>query len=169
VVLDVVAYPRLFHQGRAGPDNSRTHLERWRLDRSKRAVRRQTLSEQRQEYPRFDERRSTRPYRYIYTVGFDLEQPSPEPLYRYDLHTGSVARHDFGATQVPSEAVFVPRSAQGEEDDGWLLCFVGDLAAERSALVILDARHPQGEPQAVIELPARVPLGFHGNWIADTA
>jgi len=24
-----------------------------------------------------------------------------------------------------------------------------------------------GEPVACIELPSRIPLGFHGNWIAD--
>ncbi len=170
VVVDVVSYPRQFEQARGtGLDNSRTHLERWRLDTSSRVVRRQTLSEQRQEFPRIDERRSTQPHRFIYTVGFGVDRPRPEPLYRHDLQTGGITRHDFGPSQVPSEAVFVPRSAQSGEDDGWLLAFVGDLASDRSALVILDAAHVQDEPQAVIELPARVPLGFHGNWIPEAA
>jgi 8'-apo-carotenoid 13,14-cleaving dioxygenase len=170
VVVDVISYPRQFEQARGtGLDNSRTRLERWRLDPTTSVVRRGTLSEHRQEFPRIDERRTTQPHRFIYTVGFGEDQPRPEPLYRHDLHSGSTARHDFGPTQVPSEAVFVPRSAQGAEDEGWLLAFVGDLASERSALVILDAAHVQDEPQAVIELPARVPLGFHGNWIPDTA
>lgn len=169
VIVDVITYPRQFDRTRGGLDNSQTRLERWRITPSSRAVRRQTLSEQRQEFPRFDERRATQPYRYLYTVGFDLDPTAAEPLYRHDLRTGGVVRHQFGAAQVPSEAVFVPRSAQGAEDDGWLLAFVGDLAANRSALVILDAAHVEDEPQAVIELPARVPLGFHGNWIADQA
>lgn len=170
VVMDVISYPRQFEQARGtGVDNSRTRLERWRLDRSSRVVRRQVLSEQRQEFPRIDERRTTQPHRFIYTVGVGEAEARPEPLYRHDLQTGSITRHDFGPTRVPSEAVFVARSEQSAEDEGWLLAFVGDLAADRSALVILDAAHVQDEPQAVIELPVRVPLGFHGNWISDTA
>jgi carotenoid cleavage dioxygenase-like enzyme len=33
--------------------------------------------------------------------------------------------------------------------------------------VILDSLNLGGEPVAEIELPVRVPMGFHGNWIAD--
>jgi carotenoid cleavage dioxygenase len=36
-----------------------------------------------------------------------------------------------------------------------------------SALHILNAGDPAGEAQAVIELPQRVPVGFHGNWVPD--
>ncbi len=169
VIVDVITYPRQFDRRAGGLDNQQTRLERWRLGPDSDSVRRHTLSEERQEFPRFDERRATQPYRYVYTVGFDLEPRAPEPLYRHDLRTGGVLQHRFGATHVPSEAVFVPRSAGGAEDDGWLLAYVSDLAADRSALVILDAAHLQDEPQAVIELPVRVPLGFHGNWIADQA
>jgi carotenoid cleavage dioxygenase len=34
-------------------------------------------------------------------------------------------------------------------------------------LHILNADDLEGEAQAVIELPQRVPAGFHGNWVAD--
>lgn len=169
VVVDVITYPRQLQQARgSGLDNGRTQLERWRLDESRRVVRRQVLCEHRQEFPRIDERRTAQPHRFIYTVGFGERVPQPEPLYRHDVQTGGCARHDFGPTGVPSEAVFVPRSGRSAEDEGWLLAFVGDLASGRSALVILDAAQVQDEPQATIELPARVPLGFHGSWIADT-
>ena len=36
-----------------------------------------------------------------------------------------------------------------------------------SDLVVLDAQDFCGEPVAIVQLPARVPNGFHGNWIAD--
>ncbi|MGB4342282.1 MAG: carotenoid oxygenase family protein, partial [Moraxellaceae bacterium] len=44
--------------------------------------------------------------------------------------------------------------------------YVHDINCGSSKVVILDAQNIEGEPQAVIELPVRVPLGFHGNWIA---
>ncbi|HEY7890426.1 MAG TPA: carotenoid oxygenase family protein [Steroidobacteraceae bacterium] len=105
--------------------------------------------------------------RYAYTTGIDVEHIRPQPLYRHDLETGNVLRHDFGPHLVPSEAVFVPRAADGPEDDGCLLSYVYDTDADRSSVVILNAHDFAGEPQAVIELPLRVPLTFHGNWIAD--
>jgi carotenoid cleavage dioxygenase len=40
---------------------------------------------------------------------------------------------------------------------------------ERGAadLVILSAQDFTGHPLATVHLPVRVPLGFHGSWIAD--
>jgi len=167
VVVDVVTYPRLFDRSKQGLESSTTHFERWRLDPTSSAVARKTLSDDKQEFPRCDERRTGSPYRYAYTVGLDVEHAGTQPLYRHDLHTGVTVRHDFGAHHMPSEAVFVPRSAQAPEGDGWLLAYVLDLQESRSSMVILNAQDPGGAPQAIIELPVRVPLGFHGNWIAD--
>ena len=36
-----------------------------------------------------------------------------------------------------------------------------------SALHILNADDLDGDAQAVVELPQRVPAGFHGNWVPD--
>ena len=33
------------------------------------------------------------------------------------------------------------------------------------AVVVLDASVPGDEPVARVHIPARIPLGFHGNWI----
>lgn len=167
VVVDAVVYQRVFDRSRQGLEASQTRLERWRLDWSRGRIERRVFSDCKQEFPRCDERRTTKPYRYAYTVGIDVEHVGPQPLYRHDLETGRVLRHDL-ARHVPSEAVFVPRAADGAEDDGWLLSYVYDMEADRSSVVILNARDFDGEPQAIIELPVRVPLTFHGNWIPDT-
>jgi carotenoid cleavage dioxygenase len=167
VVVDAVVYQRVFDRSRQGLEASQTRLERWRLDSSRRRIERRVFSDCKQEFPRCDERRTTKPYRYAYTVGIDVEHVGPQPLYRHDLETGRVLRHDL-ARHVPSEAVFVPRAADGAEDDGWLLSYVYDMEADRSSVVILNARDFDGEPQAIIELPVRVPLTFHGNWMPDT-
>jgi carotenoid cleavage dioxygenase len=75
--------------------------------------------------------------------------------------------HDFGPGRHPGEFVFVPRGADGAEDDGWLIGLVVDMNDETTDLVILNADDFGGPPQAVIHLPHRVPPGFHGNWVAD--
>jgi carotenoid cleavage dioxygenase len=167
VVVDAVVYQSVFDRSRQGLETSQTRLERWHLDLVRGCVERRVYSDCKQEFPRYDERRTTQPYRYAYTIGIDVEHIGRQPLYRHDLETGGVLHHDFGPHQVPSEAVFVPRVADGAEDDGWLLSYVYDMQADRSAVVILNAQDFEGEPQAVVELPVRVPLTFHGNWIPD--
>ena len=47
------------------------------------------------------------------------------------------------------------------------MSYVYDAATDRSDLVILDAQDITGEPVAAVHLPARVPIGFHGNWVPD--
>jgi carotenoid cleavage dioxygenase len=169
VIVDAVVYERVFDRSRQGLETSQTRFERWCLDSQRGRVERKVISECKQEFPRFDERRATRPYRYAYTVGIDVEHIGPQPLYRYDLETGRVLRHSFGPHHVPAEAVFVPCATDDAEDHGWLLSYVYDMQTDRSSVVILNAQDVEGDPQAVIELPVRVPLGFHGNWIPDVA
>lgn len=167
VVVDAVVYQRVFDRSRQGLEASRTRLERWRLDSQRGRVERKVLSDCKQEFPRYDERRTTQSYRYAYTTGFDVEHVGPQPLFRHDLETGHVVRRELGPHGVPSEAVFVPRAANGAEEDGWVLSYVYDMETDLSSVMILDAQDFAGEPVAIIELPVRVPLTFHGNWIPD--
>ncbi|MGM0563822.1 MAG: carotenoid oxygenase family protein [Pseudomonadota bacterium] len=168
VVVDVVAHDRMFVDSLQGPTQSRITFERWTLPAGGDRVQRQVLSTLPQEFPRFDERRATGPYRYAYTVASDLDRPDDNRLlYRHDLDTGELRQHDYGEGRVNAETIFVPRREEGAEDDGWLLSYVYDRHSDTSSVVILNADDLEGEPQAVIELPVRVPLGFHANWIAD--
>ena len=47
------------------------------------------------------------------------------------------------------------------------MSFVYDPEDDKSELIILDAQNIEDEPLCRIHLPARVPAGFHGSWIAD--
>jgi carotenoid cleavage dioxygenase len=62
--------------------------------------------------------------------------------------------------------VFVPKSADAAETDGWLLALRYDRELDRSDLVVLDANDFGGDPVAVVQLPRRVPFGIHGSWVA---
>ena len=63
--------------------------------------------------------------------------------------------------------MFVPRSAGAAEGDGWVLALRYDRDRDQSDLVVLNADDFGGDPVAVVELPRRVPFGFHGSWVAD--
>ena len=86
-------------------------------------------------------------------------------LFAHDLHTGEKQVRDFGAGRYPGEFVFVPRTADAPEGDGWLLGLVIDAGHEATELVILDTHDFTGTPVATVHLPHRIPPGFHGNWI----
>lgn len=65
------------------------------------------------------------------------------------------------------EPIFVPRSKDANESEGFLLSYVYREQDNRSDLVILDAMNIDDEPLAIIQLPHRVPFGFHGCWVNE--
>ncbi|HUR54487.1 MAG TPA: carotenoid oxygenase family protein [Gemmataceae bacterium] len=149
-----------------------THLYRWEVDLARGVVTEGALGRHPVEFPRIDERLTGRPYRYVYTVQFrDCSGPAGLPggslLRRYDVETGTSVAKDFGDRYVPGEPVFVPRSADAPEGDGWVLALRYDRDLDRSDLVVLDANEFVGDPVAVVQLPRRVPAGLHGSWVQD--
>ena len=96
----------------------------------------------------------------------DLENGSFGGLLRYDLKSGETQYHDFGESRTPSEFAMAPAPGSGE-DEGWLIGFVYDRRRDASDLVIFDAQRVSAGPVARIQLPRRVPQGFHGAWIPE--
>lgn len=64
-----------------------------------------------------------------------------------------------------SEAPFAPRPGGTAEDDGWVLTFVTDTSTWRSECWVFEAPRIAAGPVARVELPARVPAGFHAAWV----
>ena len=142
-------------------------MDRWTIDAAAGKVLEERLDDRGQEFQRVDERLVGKPHRYGYGAAFDTGPVTHGDLLRHDLERGTTTRHRFGAGRASGEGVFVPRSDDAAEDDGWVMSFVHDAGTDRSDLVILDARNFDGEPVATVHLPQRVPYGFHGNWIPD--
>jgi carotenoid cleavage dioxygenase len=88
-------------------------------------------------------------------------------LLKHDLAQNTAELHDFGRDATAGEAVFTPASPDAAEDDGYVLAFVHNPDRGATDLVILAAQDFSAEPVARVHLPARIPLGFHGSWIAD--
>lgn len=83
----------------------------------------------------------------------------------WDADTDTLDFWYAGADSAPEEPVFVPRSADAPQGDGWLLTIVGRRAENRTDLVILDALNLSAGPVATIRFPMRVHEGFHGIWV----
>ena len=168
VVLDVVAYDRMFSDDNLGPDERPRGFERWTLDPQAGTVTRRTIDPAPQELPVIDDRRTGRPYRYAYALGLPEEMSESlvgeAPLIKHDLEKGAKAVHAFGPGRFPGEFVFTPRAADAAEDEGWLVGFVNEADGKTTALEILDARDIAAPPVATIRIPHRIPPGIHGAW-----
>jgi carotenoid cleavage dioxygenase len=69
---------------------------------------------------------------------------------------------------MPGEALFIPGGNGGGEDEGYLASFVYDRNTGTSAFCLFDATRVAAGPIAKVPLPVRVPVGFHGLWLADS-
>jgi carotenoid cleavage dioxygenase-like enzyme len=168
VVCDVVRHPKMFDKNRNGPDEGLPSLVRWTIDPAMGRVHEATIDDRGQEFPRHDERLLGREHRYGYCAAFG-EGIEHGPALKHDLARGTTETHEYGPGRVTLEPVFVPRDADAAEDDGWIMSYVYDATTDSSDVVILHAQDFTAEPVAVISLPQRVPFGFHGNWVPDTA
>jgi carotenoid cleavage dioxygenase len=143
-------------------------LVRWTIDTAgdTAVVTRTQLDDLPGEFPRLDERLAGLPYRHGYFAGYARHDDIAgfDCLAHIDLKTGQRKIHMFDDGDVPSEAVFVPRSPDAPEGDGWLLATLYRGATNKSDLVILDATDIQAGPVATVHVPRRIPFGFHGNW-----
>lgn len=110
--------------------------------------------------------------RYGYMAG--IHAPGPQTrgfncLVKHDYQTGNSSFQHLSPDydMIPGEPVFVPKPSGQAEDDGWLMSVWWDPMRNASEMVIHDAGNLDCEPVARIKLDHRVPLGFHGNWIAE--
>jgi all-trans-8'-apo-beta-carotenal 15,15'-oxygenase len=179
VVLDLVRYPDYdnIHRGfreprRSGFDDITTTLSRMRVTPSD-DVTIEDLGQQGCEFPQHDWRLTSRRHRYTYLAGHAEPDPRPDAplngIIKIDHDRDATTMHSLGAGQVAGEPIFVPRSADSGEDDGWLLSLVYSAAEHRSRLVVLDARDVESDPVAVAHLRHHVPLGFHGTFTSRVA
>jgi carotenoid cleavage dioxygenase len=90
-------------------------------------------------------------------------------LGHYDETADKLSFFYAGPDSAPEEPCFVPRSADADEGDGWLLTLVGRRAENRTDLVIIDARQLERGPVAIVKFPCRVHEGFHGTWVPSHA
>ena len=93
--------------------------------------------------------------------------PDGSPLYN---NQAALDYHGLTVNEWKSadlHSLLHPQDAATDEDDGYIMSYVYNGERNSSEVVILSAQDFTGQPLAVVELPVRVPFGFHGNWIPD--
>ena len=176
VVCDVGRHASMW---RGSMDNFEPcYMYRWRFNMKTGAVSETQIDGWSHAFPRVDERLVGLKHRYGWVAGPRSEvvvrgagAPGGDPgvVARYDMTDGSKVVHDLGPHAHPGEFVFVPDSEAAGEDEGWAMGFVHDDATNTTDLVILDASNLSKPAVARVHLPQRVPYGFHGSWVDDSA
>jgi carotenoid cleavage dioxygenase len=178
IIADVMQFeeaPLFSHpDGRpTDPRKSRARLCRWSFDLAGNTDRfTQTyLDDLTGEFPRIDDRRAGLPNQQGWYACANPDTPV------FGALTGIAHVDDQGARKgtylLPdgdtlSEPVFVPRSLEASEGDGWLLTVVWRAATNCSDLAVFNATDIGTGPAALVHLGHRVPDGFHGNWVGAT-
>ncbi|KAF7137651.1 hypothetical protein RHSIM_Rhsim07G0056200 [Rhododendron simsii] len=135
------------------------------------------------DFPRVNESYTGRKQQFVYGTMLDsITRVTGTGIIKFDLHAepesgkmklevgGNVQGiFDLGPGRFGSEAIFVPGKLgiSSEEDDGYLIFFVHDEASGKSAVNVINAKTMSADPVAVVELPNRVPYGFHALFVTE--
>ena len=130
------------------------------------------------EMPVIDPRKATRQHHHYYfgtinhALGPMLDWGPKGPPFtcigHFDDQTGELSYYYAGPDSAPEEPLFIPRSTDSSEGDGWLITIVGRRSENRTDLVVLDAPDIAAGPVATIRIPFRLHEGFHGTWVTSS-
>ena len=146
-------------------------MHRWRFNMKTGTFKEEQIDDIATDFPRVDDSLVGYGCRFSYNARFARKEPGHPPAFeginKYDLQTGRMETHLHGKERYGGEPVFVARSGGKDEDDGWLVTYVYDEIEGTSEMVVVDAKNMGGAPIARVIVPARVPYGFHGAWVAN--
>lgn len=142
-------------------------LHRWELDLATGLATERSLDDHLGEFPRMDDRFGGAAFRYAAMPTIARTEASLlfDGVDVYDLAKDSKASHRYGEGRFGGELVFAPRTPGGDEFDGWLVTFVVDRVSDSAEAWVLDAKHVEAGPVARLRIPARIPIGFHADWV----
>ena len=179
IVVDMVVHDHMFKYSAQGPlEQQQVCLERWTILPETASLKRELLDAAAQEFPRIDERVTGRQHRYIYSSGFEPQDPTAaNVLIIHDLQQCQKTDISLGDDWLVGEAVFVEEKEQGTPDtpcdfetstvegQGYLLAYAHHRQGQASKVCIFQVHGLEYQLQAEIMLRSRVPLGFHTSWI----
>jgi len=174
IIADVMQFeePPLFPHadGSKGErQNAEARLNRWEIDLESNSsnIKKSYKDDEMGEFPRFDERFAMQNYRHgYYAAGIGDHPPeiSLNSIAHMDHQTGKKEFYSLTNLDAVGEPVFVPKSNEANEGEGYLIATAYNGAENTSDLMVLDAQNVSDGPIGKAKLPHRIPHGFHGNW-----
>lgn len=163
----VIEVCRMEHSMKPNAKEVPPMMHRWTIHTKTGRVTESQIDDRSVDFPRVPDSLIGLRHRYGYTAEFASGLPYAAAFRKYDMHSGNSVAHQLREGCMGGEPVFVPAANAENEDDGYLLSYVYDQHNSTSELVVVDAGTMDDEPVARIHIPARIPAGFHGSWIAD--
>ncbi|KAF1018822.1 MAG: Lignostilbene-alpha,beta-dioxygenase isozyme I [Paracidovorax wautersii] len=132
------------------------------------------------EFPRCDERYTGQRYRHGFVLAYDPSLPfdaalgAPpfqffNQLAHIDVEAGTSEVWYPGNAQCFQEPIFVPRSPDAPEGDGYVIALLNHLNGDNTELVVLDSQRMAAGPVARIKIPFRLRMSLHGNWTSASS
>ena len=152
-----------------GGETTVARLWKWTIDLELGSVKEEQIDDAPCDFPRIDDRRIgfKNDYGYFTTLETDVESLTiGRHLLKYDLVNNKRLTHDLGENVTGGEALFVPRTANSSEDDGWVISLAYEAETDRSKLLVINSQDFESAPVAEIYAPQRVPNGAHGSWVS---
>jgi len=170
LVADLWKFPQLVLFETEERDDTPPTLYRWTIDLESGTLSEEHLDDAPAEFGRIDPRRVGERHRHVYSLGsLGVEGMSGAPegfncLFHYDLDSGARKAHQLPHEDCFGEPVYIPRNAEAEEGEGFVMALVYRRSENRSDMLVLDAQNLDAKPLAIVRFPHRIPFGFHGDW-----
>jgi carotenoid cleavage dioxygenase-like enzyme len=144
----------------------RAKLHRWTFDLVTGKTTEESLDDQNTEFPSMDARFLGAKTRHAWNVIMDVETTARfAGITHFDTETGAQKSLQYGPGRFGSETPFAPRAGAETEGDGYVLSFVHREGDAHSEVWIVDAQNVDKGPVCRLEVPRRVPHGFHACWM----
>jgi len=175
IVAEVMAFeePPLFPRadGKPGdPKRQQARLTRWTFNLADETSHfsRELVQDISGEFPRIDDRRAGLRNRHGWYAGTNPVNGKEDLGGIVHLDADGTRRDIYWLPEgdVTSEPVFAARG--DAEGDGWILAIVWRARSGTSELLVFEATDIESGPVATVELPQRVPFGFHGNFVPES-
>jgi carotenoid cleavage dioxygenase len=143
-------------------------LWEWRLDLATGLATERAIDDTVSEFPRINDLRMGTGVESSWSPTFaDRPTLAFDGLVHHDLRDGTATVHRHPEGWLGNEAVFAPSSdpARTGERDGYLVTFVTEEATGTSEVHVFDANDLTLGPVARLSVAARVPLGYHTEWV----
>jgi carotenoid cleavage dioxygenase len=122
------------------------------------------------EFCRFNDDLTGRETNALYMSGFTRPDADPgdfDTVVKYDMTSDTRSLWYSGDHGHIGEGVFAPNPDGTAEDDGWIVNSMHNSDTGQSEVIVLDAQNIEDGPIARVQIPQRMPFGFHANWFPE--